>query len=71
MVNHTNMNNKDLKDIISDYKNMGNSELKYALTELSQDFEETKSMLIKLSTHLDYTEKIYNDILKEYKKRGN
>lgn len=65
------MNNKELKDIILDYKNMGNSELKYALSELSQDFEQTKSMLIKLSTHLDSTEKIYNDILKEYKKRGN
>ncbi len=64
------MENK-LQDIISNYKNKGNSDLKFALSELSQDFEETKSLLIKLTNHLDSTEKIYNDILTEYKKRGN
>jgi len=72
MENHIKMENQQkIQGIISDYKNKSNSDLKYALTELSQDFEDTKSLLIKLSTHLDSTEKIYNDILKEYKNRGN
>ena len=60
-----------LKTIISDFKNKNNGELKFALEELSQDFEDTKGMLVKLSYHLDSVEKIYNDILEEYKKRGN
>lgn len=65
------MDENKLKNIISDYKNRGNNELKFALSELSKDFEETKTLMVKLSHHLDGTEKIYNDILKEYKKRGN
>lgn len=60
-----------LKTIISDFKNKNNGELKFALEELSQDFEDTKGMLVKLSYHLDSVEKIYNDILEEYKKRGS
>jgi hypothetical protein len=71
MVNHINMDENTLKNIISDYKNRTNNELKIALSELSKDFEETKGLMIKLSHHLDGTEKIYNDILKEYKNRGN
>ena len=31
--------------------------------------EETKEMLVKLSFHLDATESLYNNILKEYQKR--
>jgi len=60
-----------LKTIIVDYKNKSNGELKFALEELSSDFEETKGMLVKLTYHLDSVEKIYNDVLEEYKKRGN
>lgn len=71
MENHTKMDENKLKNIISDYKNRGNNDLKFALTELSKDFEETKTLMVKLSHHLDGTEKIYNDILKEYKNRGN
>lgn len=65
------MDENKLKNIISDYKNSSNNDLKIALSELSKDFEETKGLMIKLSHHLDGTEKIYNDILKEYKNRGN
>ena len=63
-------NSQKIKSIITDYKNKSNSDLKFALTNLSEDFEETKKLLIKLSSHLDSTEKIYNDIFKELKKRG-
>ena len=36
---------------------------------VQNDFEETKTNIIKLTRHLDSTEIIYNKILNEYKKR--
>ena len=65
------MDENKLKNIIYDYKNRSNNDLKLALSELSKDFEDTKTLIVKLTHHLDGTEKIYNDILKEYKTRGN
>lgn len=59
-----------LKDIILDYKSSSNKDLKYALEFLSNDFEETKKMLIKLTYHLDGVEEIYDKILSEYNKRN-
>ena len=38
---------------------------------LKEDFEKTKELLIKLTHHLDTTEKEYNKIYDEYKKRMN
>jgi hypothetical protein len=65
------MEESKLQNIIREYKNRSNGDLKLAMDELSKDFENTKQLLIKLSHHLDATEKVYNDILEEYKKRGN
>jgi len=65
------MEQSKLQEIIKNYKNRSNGDLKLAMEELNKDFEQTKEMLIKLSYHLDATEKIYNDILNEYKIRGN
>jgi len=65
------MEQSKLQEIIKNYKNRSNGDLKLAMEELNKDFEQTKEMLIKLSYHLDATEKIYNDILNEYKLRGN
>jgi len=65
------MEQSKLQEIIKNYKNRSNGDLKLAMEELNKDFEQTKEMLIKLSYHLDTTEKIYNDILNEYKLRGN
>lgn len=70
MVNLINMEQVEkIQSIVSDYKNKSNADLKYAMDYLSNDFEDTKSLLIRLSHHLDNTEKIYNEIYKEYKKR--
>lgn len=70
MVNLINMENTEkIQNIISDYKNKSNADLKYVMDYLSNDFEDTKSLLIRLSHHLDTTEKIYNEVYKEYKKR--
>jgi hypothetical protein len=65
------MEQNKLQEIIKNYKNRSNGDLKLAMEELNKDFEQTKDMLIKLSYHLDATEKIYNDILNEFKSRGN
>ena len=58
-----------LKKIIVDYKNKSNSELKYAMDEISNEFEDTKNLLVKLTHHLDALEHNYNNILEEYKNR--
>lgn len=58
-----------LKKIIVDYKNKSNSELKYAMDEISNEFEDTKNLLVKLTHHLDALEHNYNNILEEYKTR--
>jgi len=53
-------------------KNIGestNKELKICLDFLNEDFEQTKSSIIKLTKHLDNTEILYNKVLNEYEKR--
>jgi len=62
-------NLEKIKKIASDFKNHSNQDLIYCLDTLQQDFEKTKEMLIKLSYHLDATESLYNNILKEFQKR--
>jgi DNA anti-recombination protein RmuC len=38
---------------------------------LKDDFDKTKDLIVKLTYHLDSTEKEYNKIYEEYKKRLN
>lgn len=66
--NHIKMDNK-LKNVILEYKSLPNKDLEYALNVLSEDFEKTKGLLVKLTHHLDGIEKNYNNIYSEYKKR--
>jgi len=65
------MEQSKLQEIIKNYKNRSNGDLRLAMEELNKDFEQTKEMLMKLTYQLDATEKIYKDILNEYKVRGN
>ena len=46
-------------------------ELVQAMDFLSEDFEETKQMIVNLSIHLDNVENLYNKILVEYNSRTN
>jgi hypothetical protein len=62
---------EEIKDIINDYKNKPNKSLVMVMDFLKEDFEKTKELLIKLTHHLDTTEKEYNKIYDEYKKRMN
>jgi hypothetical protein len=71
MVNRIKMELEEIKNIINDYKNKPNKSLVTAMDFLKEDFEKTKELLIKLTHHLDTTEKEYNKIYDEYKKRMN
>lgn len=65
------MEAEEIKDIISNFKNKPNKSLVMVMDYLKDDFEKTKELLIKLTHHLDSTEKEYNKIYDEYKKRMN
>lgn len=62
---------EEFNQIVSDIKNRGNNDLIKAMDFLTEDFDETKQMLIDLTHHLDNIELIYDKILKEYKFRTN
>jgi hypothetical protein len=55
--------------IVKDYKSSNNKDLIFALDFIKEDFEETKSNLIRMTNHLDKLENTYNLILKEYEER--
>ena len=67
------MNNKsqEILEIIKEYKNRSNSDLKKAMDFINEDFELTKNTLIKMTHHLDKLESTYNKLLSEYKNRNS
>lgn len=66
-----NMKQEEVFDILKNYKNKSNKDLVNIMDFLSEDFEKTKDLLLKLSVHLDNTEESYNKILKEFNRRKN
>lgn len=56
-------------NIVKDFKSQSNKDLKFALDFITEDFENTKQTLIRLTTHLDKLELTYNTLLKEYENR--
>jgi oligoribonuclease NrnB/cAMP/cGMP phosphodiesterase (DHH superfamily) len=60
-----------VNSVIKNLNESSNKEILYSLEYLSQDFEQTKNTIVKLTYHLDSTEQLYNKILKEYEKRTN
>lgn len=70
MIKSDKLNYEEVTEIISDITNRSNKDLVQVMDYLSQDFEETKNMIIDLTKHLDNIENLYNSVLKEYKKRG-
>jgi hypothetical protein len=66
-----NMEQEEVFDILKNYKNKSNKDLVNIMDFLSEDFEKTKDLLLKLSIHLDNTEESYNKILKEFNRRKN
>lgn len=62
---------ENIKNILENYKNKPNKDLVTVMDFLKEDFDKTKDLIMKLTIHLDNTEKEYNKIYKEYKKRMN
>jgi hypothetical protein len=58
-----------INEILKNIGDSTNKELKFCLDFLNEDFEQTKTSIIKLTKHLDNTEILYNKVLKEYEKR--
>lgn len=63
-------NIEKLKSVLTEYKSKSNNDLRFAMDEISKDFEDTKELVIKLTHHLDALEHNYNKLLEEYKSRN-
>ena len=63
------MEKEKLNEVIKNYKNSSNKDLIESIEFLTEDFEKTKDLLIKLTYHLDNTELNYNKLVEEYQKR--
>lgn len=62
---------EQLQSIIRDVDSSSNKDLAEAMDFLTDDFNETKSMIVDLTNHLDNIEGLYNKILTEYENRVN
>ena len=51
-------------------KNLPNSKLIEFMDKLTDEFENSKKVLLQYSSHLDNVENLYNNILKEYQNRA-
>lgn len=71
MIKSSKIDVEKLNTIITEIKSSDNQELVQAMDFLTEDFEETKQMIINLSIHLDNVENLYNKILVEYNSRNN
>ena len=71
MIKSSKIDVEKLNTIITEIKSSDNQELVQAMDFLSEDFEETKQMIVNLSIHLDNVENLYNKILVEYNSRNN
>ena len=63
------MDPNKINEIINDPKNQSNIDLMECMDFLSNEHEELKNTILKLTHHLDEVEFSYNKILEEYKNR--
>lgn len=63
------MESKKLLEIAEDVENKSNNDLTIVASELYEEFESTKQLIIDLTRHLDGVESLYNKVNKEIKKR--
>lgn len=63
------MEKEKLLDITNDVENKSNKDLITALSELSQEFEKTKTLIIDLTRHMEVIETLYNKTNNELNKR--
>jgi hypothetical protein len=60
---------EEILKIIDERKERSNKDLELAMKFITEDFNQTKESLLKMSVHLDKLETTYNTLLKEYKGR--
>lgn len=58
-------------EIIGDVSNKSNKDLFLTLEQLSNEFENTKQLIIDLTRHLESIESSYDKVNKEIEKRTN
>jgi hypothetical protein len=63
------MSEDRLIDIVKDVNNKSNKDLFLALTELTDEFNKTKDLILSLTKHLDNVENMYNIVNNEIGKR--
>jgi predicted transcriptional regulator len=63
------MEKEKIVNIIDDVSNKSNKDLFLTLEQLSNEFENTKQLIIDLTRHLESIEDSYNKVNKEIEKR--
>ncbi len=63
------MESNKLLEIANDVENKSNNDLLNVATQLYEEFETTKDLIINLTKHLDGVESLYNKVNKEIEKR--
>ena len=58
-----------MEELLKEYKDKPNKEILTEMVKLKEEFDKTKSLVIKLTTHLDSVEIRYNLLNNEMKKR--
>ena len=64
-------NNENIIEFCKDIKNKSNIEIINVLDSLTEEFNETKNIVINLTYKLDEIEGAYSKILEEYNSRNN
>jgi hypothetical protein len=68
-INEKKIKSNEIIEIIKNFKEKPNKDLKLAMDFIQEDFKLTKENLINLTHHLDKLENTYNLLLKEYNDR--
>jgi hypothetical protein len=63
------MEKEKLIEIAKDPKNKSNKDLFLVVSELYEEFEKTKKLIVDLTRHLESVETLYNDVNIEIEKR--
>jgi len=69
MVKSFNMEKSKIIEITENVENKSNKDLFVVLEELSKEFENTKTLIIDLTRHLEAVEDLYNKVNREIEKR--
>jgi hypothetical protein len=63
------MDKEKLLEIAKDVKNKSNKDLFVVVSELYDEFENTKQLIIDLTRHLESVEVLYNEVNEEIQNR--